>query len=87
MSHKVGLRFDEIPVKIQLVPGVGYLVENQKKRRFFYTGDTGPTDGTWRRLGEKHINCLIIEVSFPNHMGDIAITTGHLTPLLLKGEL
>jgi len=69
------------------VPAVGYLVENQKKRRFFYTGDTGPTDGTWRRLGEKHIHCLIIEVSFPNRMGDIAITTGHLTPLLLKGEL
>jgi ribonuclease BN (tRNA processing enzyme) len=69
------------------VPAVGYLVENQKKRRFFYTGDTGPTDGTWRRLGEKHLNCLIIEVSFPNHMGDIAITTGHLTPLLLKREL
>jgi len=69
------------------VPAVGYLVENRKKRRFFYTGDTGPTDGTWRRLGEKHIHCLIIEVSFPNHMGDIAITTGHLTPLLLKREL
>jgi ribonuclease BN (tRNA processing enzyme) len=29
------------------VPAVGYLVENQKGRRFFYTGDTGPTEITW----------------------------------------
>ena len=69
------------------VPAVGYLAENQKKRRFFYTGDTGPTDATWRRLGEKQIHCLIIEVSFPNRMEEIAITTGHLTPNLLKKEL
>ena len=85
--HRIG-DYTVTPFKVNhSVPAVGYLVENQKNRRFFYTGDTGPTDGTWRRLGEKHIHCLIIEVSFPNHMGDIAITTGHLTPLLLKREL
>ncbi len=66
---------------------MGYLVEDRKKRRFFYTGDTGPTDGTWRRLGEKQIHCLIIEVSFPNRMEEIAITTGHLTPALFQREL
>lgn len=69
------------------VPAVGYLVEDQRERRLFYTGDTGPTDATWRRLGKKQIHCLIIEVSFPNRMEEIAITTGHLTPALLKAEL
>ena len=69
------------------VPAVGYLVEDRKKRRFFYTGDTGPTDATWRRLGKKQIHCLIIEVSFPNRMEEVAITTGHLTPALFQGEL
>jgi ribonuclease BN (tRNA processing enzyme) len=69
------------------VPAAGYLVEDRRKRRFFYTGDTGPTDPTWKRIGDREIHCLIIDVSFPNRMRDIAIKTGHLTPQLLKEEL
>ena len=69
------------------VPATGYLVEDKIKRRFFYTGDTGPTDATWGRIGDKQIHCLIIETSFPNRMEDIAIRTGHLTPRLLKKEI
>jgi len=69
------------------VPATGYLVEDERKRRLFYTGDTGPTDHTWERVGEKEIHCLIIEVSFPNRMEEVAIKTGHLTPRLLKKEL
>jgi ribonuclease BN (tRNA processing enzyme) len=69
------------------VPATGYLVEDQRGRRFFYTGDTGPFDATWEKIGAKKIHCLIIEVSFPNRMGNIAIRTGHLTPRLLKKEL
>jgi ribonuclease BN (tRNA processing enzyme) len=74
------------PVK-HSVPATGYLVEDKRKRRFFYAGDTGPTDSTWRAIGEKQIHCLIIEASFPNRMEEIAIRTGHLTPRLLKKEL
>jgi len=69
------------------VPATGYLVEDKRKRRFFYTGDTGPSDATWKNIGEKQIHCLIIEASFPNRMEEIAIGTGHLTPRLLKNEL
>lgn len=69
------------------VPSVGYLVEDANNRRFFYTGDTGPTDSTWKKIGDKKIHCLIIEVSFPNKMREMAILTGHLTPQLLKEEL
>jgi ribonuclease BN (tRNA processing enzyme) len=69
------------------VPAVGYLVEDIKKRRFFYTGDTGPSDETWKKVGKVRIHCLIIEVTFPNRMEEIAIRTGHLTPQLLKEEL
>lgn len=68
------------------VPAVGYLVEDEEKRRFFYTGDTGPTSFTWKRLGDKQVHCLIIEVSFPNRMEEIAMKSGHLTPQLLKKE-
>jgi ribonuclease BN (tRNA processing enzyme) len=69
------------------VPATGYLVEDEKKRRLFYTGDTGPTDHTWKKVGEKEIHCLFIEASFPNRMEGVAIKTGHLTPQLLKKEL
>ena len=69
------------------VPATGYLVEDKKKRRFFYTGDTGPTDSTWKKIGKKQIHGLFIEVSFPSRMEKIALGTGHLTPQLLKKEL
>lgn len=69
------------------VPAVGYLVQDSNKRRFFYTGDTGPTDRTWKKIGNKQIHCLIIEVSFPNRLKDLARTTGHMTAQLLKKEL
>jgi ribonuclease BN (tRNA processing enzyme) len=69
------------------IPATGYLVEDKRKKRFFYTGDTGPTDSTWGKIGRKQIHCLIIESSFPNRMEEIAIRTGHLTPRLLKKEL
>jgi ribonuclease BN (tRNA processing enzyme) len=76
------------PYKVNhTVPAVGYLVEDEKKRRFFYTGDTGPSHEPWDKIGDRTINCLIIDVSFPNSMEDLAIKTGHLTPLLLKEEL
>jgi ribonuclease BN (tRNA processing enzyme) len=69
------------------VPAVGYLVEDNRNRRFFYTGDTGPSESTWRKIGQQHIHCLIIEVSLPNSMGDMAIKTGHLTTRLFRDEL
>ncbi|OGP91423.1 MAG: hypothetical protein A2157_00425 [Deltaproteobacteria bacterium RBG_16_47_11] len=69
------------------VRAVGYLVEDRRKRRFFYTGDTGPSKDFWGRIEERQLNCLIIEVSFPNRMEKMAIETGHLTPRLLKREL
>jgi len=69
------------------IPATGYLVEGREKRRFFYTGDTGASDRTWKSIGKKEIHCLIIEVSFPNRMERVAIETGHLTPLLLRKEL
>jgi ribonuclease BN (tRNA processing enzyme) len=66
---------------------VGYLVEDKKDRRFFYTGDTGPTESTWRKIGKQQIHALIIEVSLPDSMGEMAIKTGHLTTRLFREEL
>jgi len=76
------------PYKVKhSVPAVGYLVEGPKNKSFFYTGDTGPSEMLWKKIGDKPISCLIIESSFPNRMDELAIKTGHLTPRLLQKEL
>jgi len=69
------------------VPAVGYLVQDDKGKRFFYTGDTGPTAKTWEKLSNKKIDCLIIDVSFPNSLSGMALRSGHLTPELLIKEM
>jgi ribonuclease BN (tRNA processing enzyme) len=80
--------FRVTPYKVNhSVPAVGYLVEDRRGRQFFYTGDTGPTDSTWQKVGEKNIHALIVETSFPNRMEAVARMTGHLTPALLGKEL
>jgi len=67
------------------VPAVGYIVEDSKGSVLVYTGDTGPTDGIWKKAGGA--DAVIVEVSFPNAMEALALKTGHLTSELLKTEL
>jgi len=68
------------------VPAVGYLIEDKKARRLFYTGDTGKSDSLWKIM-DKRLHGLIIEVSFPDRLRSIALKSGHLTPGLLYAEL
>lgn len=66
------------------VPAVGYRVQ-KGDTALIYTGDTGPTDRIWEMAGD--LAALVIEVSFPCDMEEIALVTGHLTPALLGREL
>ena len=88
VKHSIGIRdYTITPYTVNhSVQAAGYLVEDKKGKRFFYTGDTGPSDMTWKEIEGRQIHCLIIEVSFPNRMEEFAIRTGHLTPLLIKKE-
>lgn len=53
-----------------------------------YSGDTGPTDALWEKVNQiDDLKILIIEVSFPNAMLQLAKVSGHLTPELLAKEL
>jgi len=67
------------------VPAVGYVISDKKGRSLLYTGDTGPTGEIWKT--PSGVNAVIVEVSFPNSMADLAIKTGHLTAKLLDREL
>lgn len=66
------------------IPAVAYRVRREGVS-ILYTGDTGPTERVWQEAGT--LDALIIEVSFPDAMEELAIQTGHLTPGLLRREL
>jgi ribonuclease BN (tRNA processing enzyme) len=69
------------------VPAYGYIIEDRNKKAAAYTGDTGPTDLFWKKVGRYNVCCLITEVSFPNSMNKLALISGHLTADLLKKEI
>lgn len=66
------------------VPAVGYRVRSGDTT-LVYTGDTGPTEEIWRFA--ECADALIVEVSFPNEMEQLALLTKHLTCSLLSVEL
>jgi ribonuclease BN (tRNA processing enzyme) len=72
-----------VPVN-HTVPSVGYIVTHNGKT-LAYTGDTGPTEEFWRHASGA--DALIVEVSFPNSMEQLALLTRHLTSSLLRVEL
>lgn len=66
------------------VPAVGFIVSSNGVS-LAYTGDTGPTFEFWKHV--SGVDALIVEVSFPDSMEELALLTKHLTCSLLKTEL
>lgn len=62
----------------------GYLLDDGKST-LLYTSDIGPDAGLY--LDGKVPDSMIIEVSFPNRKEELALRTGHLTPLLMMEML
>lgn len=84
--HIDGYKVTAYKVK-HTVPAVGYLIEDGQGKRLLYLGDAGPSNSIWESVNGGTINGLIIEVSFPDKLKELAIKTGHLTPTLLQSEL
>jgi ribonuclease BN (tRNA processing enzyme) len=70
----------------------GYLIEDEASA-LFYAGDTGPTTEMWSLLAaftaaqpEKRLT-VFIDVKFPNRLPDLALASGHYTPVLLEKDL
>jgi len=75
-----------IPVLTEhTVPSCGYLLKGEKS--VFYSGDTGPGSRFWKDFEDNWPDALIIEVSFPDFMENIALASKHYTPKLLFEEL
>ncbi len=82
--HRIG-GYDVCAIPVNhTVPAVGYLVRRNGVS-LAYTGDTGSTEEFWNYA--SGVDALIVEVSFPNQMEQLALLTRHLTSSLLGIEL
>ena len=69
------------------VESVGFVISDGRAS-IAVSGDTGPTSRFWRKVNAaKGLKALLVELSFPNALQDLADVSGHLTPRTLAGEL
>lgn len=72
---------------VHTVPSVGYVIEKNDSKILF-TSDTYKCPKIWEIINsDKSIKSMIIEVSFPSNLDELANASLHLTPKLLKEEL
>ena len=68
------------------VETVGFIIRDHDSA-WVYSGDTHLTEEIWRVAAQTpNLKGVLIEVSFPNDMLDLAIRSKHLTPSLLAQE-
>jgi len=69
------------------VPSLGFTVQNSGGV-FAVSGDTKTNETLWPVLNAcDDLKVLVIEVSFPDEMHDLAINAGHYTPQSLTADL
>lgn len=69
------------------VPSLGYTVQNSSGV-FAVSGDTKTNETLWPVLNScDDLRVLVIEVSFPDEMQDLAANSGHYTPKTLTDDL
>lgn len=69
------------------VPSVGYTVQNSAGA-FAVSGDTKKNNTLWPVLNAcEHLRVLVIEVSFPDELSELAATAGHYCPRTLSEDL
>jgi ribonuclease BN (tRNA processing enzyme) len=82
-----GLRLTPVPVH-HVVPTHGYLVEEEEGGAVLFTSDTGPTHEVWEVANRTaKLRAVIVELSFPSRMQQVADVSLHLTPTTLAAEL
>ena len=69
------------------VPCCGFVIEKEGKG-IIYSGDTFVTERLWEIVNtQPSLHTMIIDVSFPDFLENVAIASKHLTPKYLKSEL
>lgn len=84
-AHLGDISVTPIPVN-HLVPTVG-LILRDRHGTLVMSGDTHQTEDLWQTAAqEPNLKAVFIEASFPNENTELAWTSRHLTPNLLKKE-
>ncbi|MEJ2232252.1 MAG: MBL fold metallo-hydrolase, partial [Nitrospirales bacterium] len=74
-----------VPVN-HTVETVGFIIRDHESA-WLYSGDTHFTEEIWKMAAQTpNLKGVLIEVSFPNDMLDLAVRSKHLTPSLLARE-
>lgn len=82
----VGLNFTALEVNHK-VPTVGFIIWDET-RKIAISSDTAEMDGFWEGVNRvDDLDLLLIECAFPNGLKDLAHSSHHLTPELLRIEL
>lgn len=69
------------------VPSVGFIVSDEKST-FALTNDTAEINEFWEAVNkEKNLSALMVECAFPDELAELAATSHHLTPKVLRREL
>lgn len=65
----------------------GYMVE-KNGHSFIYSGDTSYNKNLWNMINtNKNVKSLIVDVSFPSHMQELADSSKHFTPTSLQIDM
>jgi cAMP phosphodiesterase len=80
------LRLTAVAVN-HIVPTFGLLVTDEKAFAAF-SSDTAATEEFWHLVNaQPHLDALLIETSFPDHLAELAWVSRHFTPASLAEEL
>lgn len=86
-SLQLGERRIEMVGVNHLVPGAGYIIDNDTATVAF-SGDTTTNDSLWEALNRlPRLDILLVEAAFPDSHCDLAIRSGHYCPSLLAADL
>ena len=81
-----GRDFSAVAVR-HTVPSLGFTIQNAKGS-FAVSGDTRSNETLWPALNACHdLRVLVIEVSFPDELEELAVQAGHYTPRTLSADL
>jgi len=79
--------FSILPVPVtHSLPATGLII-SAGDVKIGYSGDTGSTDLFWEEVKSQSVKDVIVEVSFPDRLRNVAETSGHYCPGLLKGSM
>ena len=91
---KLGETIEIFDCKIKAIPNNhtpssnGFVIEKRDSTAILFSSDTYCCDEIWDEINNNtKITALIIDVSFPSRMDQLAFDSKHLTPKLLKEEL